>query len=83
MEREGRIFFISLVEHAKKNGEIDPDIRSDLLAYSIDNHITLFAYSLVSEHHSRRFDGFFRTNGRLSEKDKIDIVVKSVIMLIR
>lgn len=83
VEHEGREFFVGLVEHAKQSGGVKPDIRSDLLAYAIDSYITLFAYSLVSEHHSRRFDGFFRTNGNLTEEDKIDIVVQSVTMLIR
>lgn len=83
VEREGRDFFVGLVERARQNGQLGPDIRSDLLAYAIDSYITLFAYSLVSEHHNRRFDGFFRTNGSLTEEDKIDVVVHSVIMLIR
>lgn len=83
IEHEGRDFFVGLVEQAKKSGRIGPAIPSDLLAYSIDSYITLFAYSLVSEHHSRRFDGFFRTNGSLTEEEKIDIIVRSVNMLTR
>jgi TetR/AcrR family transcriptional regulator len=83
VEHEGREFFVGLVEDAKRRGEVAPDLRSDILAYSIDSAITLFAYSLVSEHHSRRFDGFFKTDGSLTENDKIDIVVQSVKMLIR
>jgi TetR/AcrR family transcriptional regulator len=83
IEREGRDFFVALVEKAKINGEVGPDIASDLLAYSIDNHITLFAYSLVSEHHGRRFDGFFRTNGSLTDDEKIAVVVRAVTALIR
>jgi AcrR family transcriptional regulator len=82
-EHEGRNFFVALVEQAKKKGEVAHSIPSDLLAYSIDNYITLFAYSLVSEHHSRRFDGFFRTNGSLTDEEKIDIIVRAVIALIR
>jgi TetR/AcrR family transcriptional regulator len=83
VEREGRNFFVGLVEEAKRKGEINPNIRSDLLAYSIDSYITLFAYSRVSEHHSRRFDGFFKTDRNLTESDKIDIVIQSVKMMIR
>jgi TetR/AcrR family transcriptional regulator len=83
VEREGRDFFVGLIEEAKRKGEIDPNIRSDLLAYSIDSFITLFAYSLVSEHHRRRFDGFFKTDRDLTETDKIDIVVRSVKMIVR
>lgn len=83
IEHEGRNFFVGLVERAKERGEVSADVPSDLLAYSIDNYITLFAYCLVSEHHSRRFDGFFRTNGSLSQQEKIDIVVRAVGTLIR
>ncbi len=82
VEHEGRNFFVDLVEEAKRKGEINPDIASDLLAYSIDSYITLFAYSLVSEHHSRRFDGFFRTDGKLTEQDKIDVVLRSLKMMV-
>jgi TetR/AcrR family transcriptional regulator len=83
VEHEGRVFFTGLVEEAKRSGEIDPDIDSGLLAHSIDSFITLFAYSLVSEHHSRRFDGFFKTDRNLTETDKIDIVLRTVRMLVR
>ncbi|MBN2223835.1 MAG: TetR/AcrR family transcriptional regulator [Deltaproteobacteria bacterium] len=83
IKREGRDFFIGLVEQSKRKGEIDPNIDSDLLAHGIDSLITLFAYSLVSEHHGRRFAGFFKTDRDLTDADKIDIVVRSVQMMVR
>jgi AcrR family transcriptional regulator len=79
LEREGRMFFIQLVEVGKKTGEIDNSIRSDLIAYFIDSYVTLYAYSLVSEHYNRRFDSFFKTTGkRLTKQDKITVIIDSI-----
>jgi TetR/AcrR family transcriptional regulator len=82
VEHEGRNFFVALVEEAKRKGEVKSNIASDLLAYSIDSYITLFAYSLVSEHHSRRFDGFFRAEKNLTDQDRIDVVIRSVKIMV-
>ncbi len=78
IENEGRNLFLRLVEEGKRRGEITRDIRSDLVAYFLDSHMTLYAYSLVSEYHSRRFNSFFRAGARrLTEADKVGIIVES------
>ena len=83
IEHQGRSFFISLVENAKERGEIDASLRSDIAAYFIDTYITLYSYSLVSEHHARRFDGFFKNSTkRLTEDEKIGIIMESLRLLL-
>ncbi len=84
IENEGRNLFLRMVEEGKRRGELIADIRSDLMAYFLDSHMTLYAYSLVSEHHSRRFNAFFRTDVRkLTEKDKVAIVIESAKAFLR
>lgn len=84
IENEGKNLFLRLVEEGKRRGEIAADIRDDLLAYFLDSHMTLYTYSLVSEYHSRRFNAFFRTDfRRLTEEQKIDIILTSVRAFIR
>jgi AcrR family transcriptional regulator len=78
IESEGRNLFLRMVEEGKRRGEITRDIRSDLMAHFLDSHMTLYAYSLVSEYHGRRFNAFFRTGvRRLTEQDKIAIIAES------
>ncbi len=82
IESEGRAFLIGLVEDAKKRGEIDAGVRSDIAAYFIDSHIMLYSYSLVSDHHARRFDAFFGDSaGRLTEDEKIEKIMESLKLL--
>jgi len=84
IEREGRNLFLRLVEEGKRGGEIDPDIRSDLIAHFLDSQMTLYAYSLVSEYHGRRFNAFFRTGVRkLTDEDKIAVIVESARSFLR
>ena len=84
IENEGKNLFLRLVEEGKSRGEITRGIRTDLIAYFLDSHMTLYAYSLVSEYHSRRFNAFFRTNvRRLTEEQKIAIIVESVESFLR
>lgn len=78
IEREGRILFMRLIEEGQARGEITTAIGSDVMAYFLDTQMTLYAYSLVSEYHNRRFHAFFRTRARrLGEEDKIAILVES------
>jgi AcrR family transcriptional regulator len=84
VEYEGRSFFIGLVENAKRRGEIDASVRSDIAAYFIDSHIMLYSYSLVSEHHARRFDAFFgNSTRRLTEDEKIGTIMDSLKLLLK
>lgn len=76
IEKEGSALFRRLVEDGKRRGELAADIRSDLMAHFLDSQMTLYAYSLVSEYHRRRFNAFFRTGVRaLTEDEKIAIVI--------
>ncbi len=84
IENEGKNLFLRMVAEGKQRGEITAEIRDDLLAYFLDSHMTLYAYSLVSEYHSRRFNAFFRTDfHRLTEDQKVDIIMESVRSFLR
>ncbi len=78
IEREGRHLFLRLVEDGKRNGELTGAIRTDLMVHFLDSQMTLYAYSLVSEYHSRRFNAFFRTGARrMTDDDKIAVIIES------
>jgi AcrR family transcriptional regulator len=82
VESEGHKFLLGLVEDARKRGEIDPGIKSDIAAYFLDSNIMLFSYSLVSDHHARRFDAFFGNSaGHLSDDEKIEKIMESLKLL--
>jgi TetR/AcrR family transcriptional regulator len=82
VETQGHAFLAGLVEDAKKRGEIDATVSNDVAAYLIDSHVMLYSYSLVSEHHARRFDAFFgNSEGRLTEDEKIDKIMGSLKLL--
>ncbi len=84
VEYEGQMFLAGLVEDAVKRGEIDPSLRTEIAAYFIDSHIMLYSYSLVSEHHARRFDAFFGDPAkRLSEDEKIEKIVESLKLFLK
>lgn len=84
VEYEGHIFLVGLIEDAVKRGEIDASMRIEIAAYFIDSHIMLYSYSLVSEHHARRFDAFFGDpSKRLTEDEKIEKIVESLKLLLK
>ncbi len=83
VEAEGRKVFRGLVEEAVERGEIDSSVNVDLATYTLDCHMTLFAYSLVSEYHRKRFSTFFNDGGRgLSQTKRIELVVESAKLLV-
>jgi hypothetical protein len=83
VEVEGRKLFHRLVEEGKARGEIDSSLDTGLLAYTLDCHMTLFTYSLVSAYHKKRFSAFFDRGGRgPSQEDKVKLVVESAKLLI-
>ena len=84
VEYEGHIFLVGLIEDAVKRGEIDASMRTEIAAYFIDSHIMLYSYSLVSEHHARRFDAFFGDPAkRLTEDEKIEKIVESLKLFLK
>ena len=83
VEAEGRTLFHRLVEEGKDRGEIDCSLNTDLVAYTLDCHMTLFTYSLVSAYHQKRFAAFFNQGGRgPSQLDKVKLVVESARLLV-
>ncbi len=73
------IYTVRVVEAAKKQGEIDARIHTEVAAYLIDSYITLFAYAIVSEYQNRRFDSFFAHGGKsLNVEQQIDIIIDSL-----
>jgi TetR/AcrR family transcriptional regulator len=72
-------YTVKMVEEAMKREEIDSNIKSEAAAYMIDSYITLFAYSLVSEYHSNRFNSFFLSEGERISKEKIvDLIIDTL-----
>lgn len=83
VEAEGRSLFRRLIEEGKTRGEIDASLNTDLATYTLDCHMTLFTYSLVSEYHRRRFSAFFKEGRRaLSQEEKVALVVESARLLL-
>jgi AcrR family transcriptional regulator len=82
IEQEGHKLFHRLIEEAKRRGEIDENLSTDLTTYSLDCHMTLFTYSLVSEYHRRRFSAFFKEGRRgPSQQEKVALIVESAKQL--
>jgi hypothetical protein len=83
VEAEGRKLFRGLVEEAKDRGEIDSSLNTDLVTYTLDCHMTLFTYSLVSEYHRKRFSAFFNDGRRgPSQTKRIALVLESAKLLV-
>lgn len=84
VEYEGHLFFVDLVEKAIKRGEIDASLGIETVSYFLDSHIMLYSYTLVSEHHARRFDAFFgNSTVRLTEDEKIAKILESLKKLLK
>jgi len=83
VEYEGHLFFVDLVEKAMKRGEIDASLGIETVSYFLDSNIMLYSYTLVSEHHARRFNAFFGDSAkRLTEDEKIEKILRSLKELI-
>jgi len=79
LRKSTSIYTIKMVEESKKRGDIDENVKNEVAAYLIDNYITLFAYSLVSEYHSNRLNSFFYSENKiLSKEDKLNFTVESL-----
>ncbi|MFL0197863.1 TetR/AcrR family transcriptional regulator [Clostridium sp. WILCCON 0269] len=73
------MYTIKMIEESKQRGEIDSNINTSIASYMVDNYITFFAYSLVSEYHSERFKSFFiKENRKITEDEAIDLIVESL-----
>lgn len=78
-EGQSAEFFKALVERAKAEGQLRPDLDTGPAVYTLDNHLMLLAYSAVSEHYDRRFSQYLAQGRRgLSMQEKAALVVGSL-----
>ena len=83
LEEPARDFWVHLVEEGKKRGEIDKKLSSRMAAYSVDNHVMTFMFSLVSPHYLRRFESYFSTELKdLSDEEKARMTIRSLKRLL-
>ncbi len=77
-EKQTFEFYARLIKNAKEDGEIRTNISTETAAYFIDNHLTLLAYSCVSQHYNRRFHQYFPSSKfPLGVEGKIDLIMRS------
>lgn len=75
--------FSSIVERAKRRGEIRPEIDTRTAAYMIDNHFMLFGFSCVSEHYNRRLQQYLGTGDRrMTDVEKMSRLLRSFEQLL-
>jgi len=83
LEEPTRDFWVDLVEEGKKRGEIDKELSSRVAAYSIDNHVMTFMFSLVSPHYLRRFECYLSTELKdPSKEEKARLTIRSLKRLL-
>ncbi len=83
LEEPTRDFWVYLVEEGKKRGEIDKKLSSRVAAYSIDNHVMTFMFSLVSPHYLRRFECYLSTELKdPSREEKARLTIRSLKRLL-
>jgi AcrR family transcriptional regulator len=83
IEGEARGFWIRLVRQGKEHGEIRPEIDEAAAAYSLDNHLNILAYSLVSAHFQIRFQTYFGSDDQpLTPDDRVDIMMRAVDLIL-
>ena len=71
--------FSEAAKNAQSKGEIREDLAIEEVAYLLDNHLLLFAFSRVSEHYNRRFNQFFsRGKGEMRDAQKVDCIMTSL-----
>lgn len=83
-ESAASMYTVQLVEDSRRRGEIAGDIRNESAAYLIDNYITFFVYSLVSEYHQKRLESFYKTGNRaVSTEERIGLIIESIGQALR
>lgn len=83
LEEPTRDFWVYLVEEGKKRGEIDTKLSSRMAAYSIDNHVMTFMFSLVSPHYLRRFECYLSTELKdPSKEEKARLTIRALKRLL-
>ena len=77
VESSAKVFHVEMIEKAKKNGEINSSINSDIAAYIVDNNLTLLAYSVNSEYYNQRFNSYFATDKQeIGPEKKISLIME-------
>ncbi|MBI5605562.1 MAG: TetR/AcrR family transcriptional regulator [Deltaproteobacteria bacterium] len=79
MEGKAKEFWMELVRRGRQKGEIKTKFSDEGLAYYIDNHITLLAYSLASKYFDTRFRVYFGGKSKeVTDQEKIRTIIKSM-----
>ncbi|WP_115719115.1 TetR/AcrR family transcriptional regulator [Gallaecimonas mangrovi] len=55
-------FLLSLIEKARKSGSIRPDVNGNVLAFCIDNLLTMFQFSFSSSYYQARMQLYIGDN---------------------
>lgn len=72
-------YTIRFIREAKARGELREDFDVRMMAYLIDNYITVFSYSMVSEYEKNRYASFFPGWDDASfEQEMIENIVSSI-----
>lgn len=83
VEGEAKRFWLELVRRGKANGEINKELADAAVAYFMDNHLSLLAYSLVSKHFETRFMVYFGDDvSAMSAEAAIEIIMQSIRMML-
>ncbi len=84
IEGEAKRFWLELVRRGKANGEIKEDFADVGVAYFLDNHLSLLAYSLVSKHFETRFMVYFGDDvAAMSGEEAVNVIMRSIRMILR
>ncbi len=79
-------YTIRLIREAKARKEVRGDFDVRMMAYLIDNYITIFSYSLVSEYQKNRYVSFFPGGDEKNaevENEMIETIVSSLKRTLR
>jgi TetR/AcrR family transcriptional regulator len=81
--RVSSVYTLKMVAESQKRNKT-VNIQNEVIACLIDNYLTLFAYSLVSEYHANRFNSFFTGNrAALTRERQIEIIIESLRQVLR
>lgn len=77
-------FWYDMLERGKKRGDIQKEVDSDVAAYMIDNHFTLFIFSCISQHYARRYEVYFQHHEKkkLTTEKKVALMKRSLRQLL-
>ena len=77
LEEITSILYMKAIKSAKKNGEIREDIDDNVLAFLIDNMVSMYQFSFSSDYYKERIKIYLNTNNM--EDDKVISHIVEVI----